>query len=573
LVILAACGPGVRPVDADVPAAVEWIAVIELEDGVPASTSPLMRFDGPLFFDRPDRERVLVGYDRPRLLDAGGRLPERLEVDPVKIAAPCAPKLPAPIWAARLGDGLEPVDPATAPALTSKWIEERCDPPDELFADVRCGVPRCASETRAISPCERHLATTGCGLGTVVVSYDGADPSCIELRGADRRCDRTRGDVLTCESPDILACEVEIVPGGNGRLPPIDLARLSIGALVPSPHPGAKDHALLSVPREFVDWGQAYDLLPLDEHLVVVAIAGDERERCPAGKDRRLVFVDPDAMTVSRTATAPDCLEVLAPEISGPGFVGGVRGARGEPSLARFTADGVMIDSTELPTAPNEDLVAAIVALDAHYAVVTQERDGNSYGATSLVTVDPELGVVETVELEDRLHVVAGLPPDQIIAWARRWPAGGDDLRILSIPGGAITDMAEQPVVDGFRGTHIAATRDRIILFAGDDHEIELYERSPLSPFLLLGPVGAPGFVFGSDRWSEALLILGGSGGAPATALVPELYFLDPNEARFLPGRIALEGIGPVSRVRTDAAGRAFALLPWDGEVVRVTLR
>jgi hypothetical protein len=566
LLLSIGCRAAVSVDDARAPEGVTHVAILELEGDAVVATSPLRSFEpGQPLWLASDRALMLLGFD----LGGPGEVP--LESDPVAVAGECDPHLPAPLWIARYRDGVrEEAELAEAPPLTAPHLAARCEVPAEIILDVRGGEgSRCISESRKLDPCRARTDSAGCWIETAEISFERGRAKCLDMLPPGWSC-RSTSEVRSVFQCDLElgteGWEVEVFARDADEAPSFTTSTVRFGELDPIPPEAAAGRD--SVPWPVVNWGQGFDLLPLADRVVVSAIEGGDRNPCPFGRERRFVFVEQESLEI-RTATAPDCLEQLAPALDGAAFVAGFQSDAGEAMLGRFDVDGRLLDAIALAAGLS---ITTIVTLPSYYVVLLDQRD------TMDITQRSELRFVRAdlssaggyfPTADTTLFALADLgEPDRIAIWSRT-PALRD-VRLIQVPGGEVEQTAGLPLFSGFFPTSMYRDADRLVLFSVDDREDVVHGLEPLMTRRIVGNVSGPGQVISPVPWFDPALIIGGGAGDVRAGFPPEIFFVDPQEERYLAGKRPIAGFGPISRMRTDG-DRIWALLPWEGSILRLT--
>lgn len=572
--MLLACTDPPQKIEA--PEGVTHVAVLELEAGIVARTSALRPLEelSPLWIDAEDETvaRLLVGFDDAALLDPRtGVVSPALATTPLALAGPCEPALSPPIWVVRAQNGAFTSENAGAvPALSAKWLEERCAPPPALELELRCAEPRCIVERIDLDPCTVELKTAGCALGDIRLSYDSGALKCLELQNSPWQCEREvkpGRDVFLCDPSDTgRSCTMELLDAASDETPGLEIRRAIFGELPPAA-PDSSSFTTLQLPRRLTEVGQGFDLVALPGRIAISAIADGEPKNCPIGRDRKLLFFDAETLEPAGTATAPPCLEHLGRD--GENFVGGFKGPNGEVMFGRFDGAGRLLRAIDVFDGEHEaDVrVIAVRELAAGWVLLLDETPRPDFETASrIVFVNRGLEIIGHTAVDDFMYGFSAVPPDRAAVWAR----GGSLVRIFESDGSS-SESTPLQILGAYRPTTSIVSGDYLVLFASDDKEISSYRLDPLEPFGIFGTFGEPGYVIAAETWVDGkLIIAGGASGGPRTAYRPELYFFDPAESRALPGRHSLEGLGPITQIRKGEGDTYWMLMPWDGVFLRV---
>lgn len=534
----------------------------------------------PLWIDVEDEAvaRLLVGFDA-RALFPDAAVPSSLTTTPLTPAGACDPALPAPSWVVRAQRGaLSSEESGAVPPLTAAWLKEQCAPPPELALDLRCAEPRCIVERLELDACTVELRTTGCALGNLRLSYQGEALKCLQLSGSPWQCDQDASapfdrDIFRCDPRDSgRVCTVELIDAARDEAPELEVRRAVFGELPPAA-PDASRHTNFTLPRRLSEVGQGFDLVALPGRIAVTAIADGDPVNCPFGQERKLVFFDPETLHPTGTATAPRCLEHLGRD--GENFVGGFKGEDGAVMFGRFDRQGRLLRAIDVFDGENEAdvLVIAVRELPIGWALLLDEiTHMDTEKASRVVFVNRALEVIGHSDVGEFMYALSAVPPDRAAAWIRDG-GSGSGLRIFASDG-SNSENAPLQILGAYRPSASIVAGNYLVLFASDDKEISSYRLDPLEPLGIFGTFAEPGYVIAAETWiDEKLILAGGASGGPRTGYQPELYFVDPAESRFLPGKRSLEGLGPITQIRKGEGDTYWMLLPWDGAIARVRPR
>lgn len=548
----------------------------------PIGATPLVRWlpGEPLPAHTAGGETVqILGYTAAQISALPVHEGARVGDERLQLASGCDRHLPVPAWFGELtpGDVLSTRAPSEAPVLTASWIS--C-PMGPVLTHATClSVPCAIGETQTVQ-CAVSVDLSACGAGV--------------LRG-ERQAD---GSICfqplpwTCEPVAALAPEITAQACANDcrtsvfaapQEPPFTLERVAVtgGELY---LPGELTDDLL-VPNNRLHSGKAFDLALLRDRLVV-AHAGERAVHfCPIEAEvpaSRLSFYDLDSLAPVGTATAPECLTRLLGE--GDTFLG-IHGSMGEPVLSRFSREGRRLASGAPSSGdgPRADAAAHIpadlVRLGRQLAVIYEWLDARPGGVDLgyfLYGYDPtSLGAVHNDLIRDgRAFAMAAVGTSTLaIAEEKHQRIDYFDverrvfIRSTALPTTAVAvryDMTSLALAPGTRRLLSTTPLDlaSVRLVGGPDGAalVMPFERT-LFPTRAHAWPGAP----------DVLVVAGVSPAAAGTYDAVVTLF-DTRAARFLPGTWTI-GRGAVTRMITDASGRVWALLPWAGEVVRLTPR
>lgn len=565
------------PMAAEVPPEVDLAAVVldppgpagarsgsRLADWAPTSPLPVSL--------PPERSAWVLGWSRTAL-PAG--LGEPTELGAVGTVEGCAPRLPVPSWAARWdGARLVTVDPTDAPALGADGLDQRCPEIDAeaLVVAHACRVPWCSRVVRRLDRCRFAVEGDGrCESPNAVVQLLPDGRGCAELEGW--RCDARGGDPgdgLVCDAP--LACEVEVwtppVPAA-----PFTLDRRRLGPETPwLPQVG---EAARFVYEEQLESGVGHDLLPVGDRLVVTTHDPPQGVvPCPeSGRPARWWSLDADSLEIVATTTVPACRGRLAAAPDDSVIL--VGGPTGRLRVERRDPDGRLLAEAAL----DDDLASGERHLArARDAIVFDDRVVISGSVPETPPVDrvevrrlADLGFEGRADASERLHLGEWFVDldgrlRTISGWTQR-VVGFDPATLrfgdpLTIP----EDLG--PSNQRFTALAHRASRRRVVLTAGARDVVLLPE---LGEAIERTTAYGTLFFLRAVEWpADPRLVLLVGFHVDRRAAVASLF--DPGEARFLPGLYEL-GPGAPTRARVDARGRVWVLLPWAGEVVRLTPR
>lgn len=606
--LLVALGPGgcptAAPLGGNAPAELRFAAVLALDagGGVARSTALVAWPPGrPLPLAVPtDADAVVLAWSEADLAAAGLLEPARTAGSaPLVAAEGCTPRLPAPSWGRRWGrDGARSEVDGAAWPLTAPWVASACGLEEvEIAAQVSCVVPRCAPAVTPIAPCRFRLDLTACGLpapadrASLEATVDATGRLCVESRDPSWRCEaETPGpDVdasLSCAAPD---CALELYLDPAGRPPSLDVARVRV-------HPNAEpylDDGVKEIPLFMPATGMSgylHEVLRRGDRLYVSGVPDDRRPRavCPSFiQHSALRILDADTGRTIRTATAPDCLDALAVDPLGDGLLALV--AVDETwSLARIDAEGRFVATASTALGLRWVAPEGGTPLRRGYFVVPVPELGlglAGFGVAPtgmtpwselvvfrLDSLRPEAPVHLSVPsrpfraaaLGDGLVAVQLAESRQVLRVDLSQPRPFERPLTVDLPGDLeIRASLQGTVWDPETGRLWMTAHGRAELLAVDPgtgavDEWALFDRDVVALSALRWP-GRPG------RW-----LVGASTFAEWRAV---LVFFDEDAGRFeLPTHLV--GHGVVTDLVPHPDGRSvWALSPWTGELLRVSLR
>ncbi len=600
---LSAC-PSATPLGGDAPAELRFAAVLVLDGGgAVARTTALVAWPAgqPLPLAVPaDTDAVVLAWSETAL-DAAGLLEPARSAGSVPLvpAEGCTPHLPQPSWGRRwAADGsTSPTDGAAWP-LTAPWVESACGRDAiELAAAVSCLAPRCAPAITPISPCRFRLDLAACSLpapadrASLEATIDATGRLCVESRDPSWRCEATppapgADASLSCSAPE---CRFELYLDPAARPPTLDVARVAV-------HPdGAPylDDAVKEIPLFMPSTGMSgylHELVRRGDRLYVSGVPDGRAPRaiCPSFiQHSALRILDADTGRTIRTATSPDCLDALAVDPLGDGLLALVS-VDETWSLARIDAEGRFVATTSTALGLRHVLPGAGTPLRRGYFVVPVPELGlglAGFGvAPSGVTPWSELVVFRLDTLRPEAPVQLSLPsrPHRAVALgdgrvAVQLAESRQILRVdlgqpqpferpltIDLPGDLeIRASLQGTVWDPETGRLWMTAHGRVELFSVDPgtgaiDEWTLFDREVVGLSALRWPGQPRRWLFGASTFAEwnAVLVL-----------------FDEEAGRFeLPTHIV--GHGVVTDLVPHPDGRSvWALSPWTGELLRVSLR
>ena len=536
--------------------------------------------------DGTDYIRV-VGY-RTAQLEASvpsGVLPDAavMTTTPVAFAGPCDIELPEPTWTFhRQPDGTEPVVGGIAERpLTAGWLHEYCPRPDlpAIGFDVSCRPGYCGARLSAagdsctfavdLSPCEVQASLLA------RVRQDGTwcawdlEPSTCEATPAT-------GDAsleFTCDGD--LRCTV------HGYAPRPRSVRVETATVVEVPS-ALQDAAETPVAVASVDdsWsGYLIDFVVLEDRIVVAAPAalGWVARNCPTRQRTEFHVFDLDLSRIA-TTTAPPCLRRLERDVSGRGFYGlSVDG--GWPAITHFDGDGTRTASVVVAEQPLRDPIVA--ALEVTEAGGGHVLAGLAYGELDV----PRQGVLRSYSLDLRTERGSRTVPDDFRPLTST--RVGPNHVAISDEGQDRALVVDFELLEPLRSLsphrHATHARIRDVRYHEDSDQLFVTDmRRPAAVYAFQGSelaLVARSSYFGADfvpvltqplpGGDELLVALWGPDQGERR-LRTSVAVLSVREHRFVPGH-AMVGRGPAARARSDGRGGTLLLMPWTGQLLRVS--
>ncbi|MBI4816872.1 MAG: hypothetical protein HY791_11470 [Deltaproteobacteria bacterium] len=505
---------------------------------------------------------------------------------PIALAHGCDPRLDEPFWHV-FGDKERLVPATESLELTAPWLFERCPKRadgNRASARVTCAWERCPASFDAPS-CELTLHLDECALGAELKArLDWRGELCFEPTS---ECAQTptrfeaMGSATCAFERDDTPCIIDAYVNPA----PIELSFERVAVLdVPPRAPASVDDG--PVDPMALRGGYLMDVLPLSDSVVVSA-RGDrlsdrfsDSHSCEASEPTTLLFVDPSDLSIA-TATAPPCLERMAPSPRG-GFFGAYRRGKAQfvgeldarRRLSREVELGVSVDSRPWVGAFEaiaEGTQLALILNDYSSETGEDRAQLQILDALTLAPVASSsfVSVVENAALTSLVETATGLVVSDSSRAHLLWLRPSEEPRTTqfclfpsimnqktSFVADAGQDAGQDRLVVG-----MTATLPQTIRFVGDQISNcrNLYEDT-----------ADPTAGIGWDR--ESFLVALRARDDDVGNLV--LAMFDPSVAspRYYPGSIDL-GPGPASRLVGDRGGVIWGLLPWTGELLRIERR
>lgn len=438
--------------------------------------------------------------------------------------------------------------------------------------DLDCKANPCAIAARE-EACTLELAITGCVDATLRGTIGAGGQVIFERSEALGACTviAPRDDgllALLCEGDD-LTCRADLYPTDKA----ID-ADTATARIFDVEFRGPEGTAPEPLDRTDVLRGYLSDFDEAGARLAVAGWGGAYRRAKCEDETATLSFVDPEAMTVVATATAPPCLVRIAFDRQ-RGQLIGVSGGPA-PEIDRFDLDGNLLQRTPI-SFPAEVSPAFTVAL-------ALDRATDLAWVTITSDEEPRFAYAIAVALESFDTVLASPRIDAFVRSSALIEAGlyasdseGAAIERVAADGSLLQPIALFGVLGfsndaGFVAQHldsgkvlVSATGARAAVWVlrpgAQDPVVKtaIYYFSYAAPWAI-----AP---WPKDRGSMAIGVTDALGEHAA-----QLALFDVEEARFRGQRLRI-GRGLVSKLAIDPRGRMWALLPWSAELVRITPR
>ncbi len=582
--LLGAC-PAPESVPLELPGETIFAALLQPDpDGVWRGHGPFLWPEGQGLpsYARPDAPLRVVGWAAEAiepLLPSEDISDARLEP-----ALGCEPSLPAPAWAFEIQpDGARGAIDAGTLRLTAPWLRDRCPSIDGLglLVHVSCRPGWCAARGVAGSGCDGTMELSACGLGPLPISSQPTGAICV----APAELAALGCEPLPSEAPVAAAARCTI----GARRCEVELYHPA-----PAPFAQVRRRRLLPVepfaPRSLSEDGTisarallrayAHDVEVLGDEILVAHGDGQLGGRCDASEQRRpsvLERVDPDELATVGTATAPPCLRRM---LADGDAVLAVFAEEGDLWIGRFDRGGRRrvarpLDPRDPRQRPDDDpdrpLAEAVYVVEllrptpGTLAVVLSTDDD---GPRTLVFVvaDDDLRPLRRRRLDGVTAMAAAATPEGIALASGRgviWldPASLADRAGPSVaprpPWDDVTLSALHPHASELLAASVGEA-PQVFAFGGGASELDAAEILELpAQNSLLAP------------WTEALVLVGAVGQVSPGRFGGLVARYDPRRRRVLPGLVEVGG-GPIGRARLDGRGRAWLLLPWSAELVRL---
>lgn len=548
---------------------VEYVAAIEVDTGRVLAGSEIKPWPKGQSFPviaRSELETLVVGYSADELRFAGAIDRDGVVLEgTLRAPVVCEPELPRPIWAARwpLGQDLKVTDVSEAPPLTTTGLVKECPALGTLpiNTQVDCVDRFCEADVRVIVDCRVELELAACGRGVITAQAGPSNELCL---------DRSEEDMRSCE---ISAAFTE------RRAPPFTVELMRVledgGEVIPD---FLRSNGLLIPDLLFFGW--SYDLTVVADRVIVAGGEGRARDVCRdlTNLNGRIAMFDRATFERIGTSAAPPCLTRVAAERDGEEFFGVFTSSTSVFVLGRFDVDGTLL------TQQNISAMAGV------HRVVDLEISAEANRIAILFNLASDSGKGGDGGNILAIHALDTL--EEIKVWAfpsgQRWAMAPSDLSgVLALADHKNrrielwnTDLGEQrpplqlPRPDGFTDDSLLdlvfdapsrffvaqGTRDPLVfLIRGDNTLLDrdyFFERQ-------VDPVTSISWPFDQKK----LLVSGLTQDGDSFRGVLALY--DTEAKRFDPGTYDV-GFGIISKMVSDG-GQVFALLPWSGQIARIT--
>lgn len=371
-VALAGCTAGAGS-GGELPGDVDWLVALELDgDGrLVGSHGPAPRTAALPVVQRPGdgRRFLLLGYADA---DLGPLVPglgdaewsETLRQAPLQATTGCEPILPPPRWGRELSAGRW-AEPEAVPPLTAPWLRESCEVPRaEPWIDTSDCVSFWCDRVLTDAPeraCVAGVDLSGCQLSPIEIAVEADLRVCT--RGAEPP--PVRGAESTVWVEDRLGNRCPVRVAARRAYEP-QVRRWSFLDQLPDPPPPP--------PRRLADadsvgplrglFGLAADLVVLNDRVVVSATRTSPFACLsqPLAEPQLVHLMRAgDELGAVHTSTAPPCLHHLEPAPDGASFFGAFVTGVTQLAVARFDAEGRILDRADVDLERGELVLGGLV--------------------------------------------------------------------------------------------------------------------------------------------------------------------------------------------------------------------
>lgn len=548
---------------------VAWVAaVIEAEGEVVSATGlhpPSALAGGTLLRPEGDGRLVLVGFTASQLAPWGPPDAETLLRTALRPPAVDESALPRPSFEA-VGEGAQSDLRSRPPTLTltADWVEG-CPtllPTPTSLVDLSCALRFCEGEARQVG-CNLEVEAIACGGGlleaTVGAQGDLRFAASDELGICTPLDDPDAVVAAACTGLD-TPCEVRVRAEAPEVVWDVDLV----------PIVGAEPDVFRDRETPLVADGWIGAFAVLSDRALVFDFDGAFSPDClDAGG--RVHVVDLDSLEVTRTATAPACVQVAEVEAGGQSAL--VLYGRVDPLLGRIDANGRVVRSVplDLPHEGAPVMLSDIDIVDGRVTVLAGVfgRDLPEY--LSVYDAETLAPLARTPPLEERTSMIQPLVTGGVVVVNR----GSSEMIEIDLETGALGTQIALRQLCGGRGHHdmtgfpgadayaLTSLQDRaelrIVSSRLDECRAHRFLEARVDQTVLRPAPGNP-----------RQLVVGMVEAAPPRAA--RLAVFDADAGRFLVGTAEL-GPGIMDQLQADSAGRLWVSLPWTGRVARVGRR
>ncbi|MEQ8273914.1 MAG: hypothetical protein RMA76_06990 [Deltaproteobacteria bacterium] len=582
LLLLVAC-KGTSSTSSEAPDAIRYVAVVELDDaGDVVASGPLTSWapTDPLFVAARGSNVRLVGYDEATLAAVG--ILDVAAEGPLFLSAAegCDPRLPDATWiAAWSPSAVQTLDDAPTPALTAPRLESICpDLSPDISVDVACAEPRCTPNVVARDACARTVELD-CAPGTqMTIHVDPAGRVCSELSSSFGAC-TSMASTIGYASNVCGSCRIDTYA-------PTAAATSGLATQVVKIVPGElrqpRNVGMNRQPfrQEFYE-GYVLDMIALPDRIIVLGPEGGYGKRCNVPPDTanpmRLFFLDPDTLTVTSSRATEVCLTAIEADVHSDGFVG-VFGIFKQWHLGRFDPDGNLVDRADFDpaafSADGEDggiHELHFVNDDATIVVMANIRPTNP----------PILGGVRTFDARTLAPIDRFGFPSRRIEYAA--PGEGTtlygfesreldrDWYAIDLETGTLNGVRSLPVDQQFRSSSFAVLQKDGYLFTGGRGHDAVYALDPTTDEVWSASAHVFDLhIFTMQTWPADPSLIVVAGGTETFYAGGAMLF-DPADRRFRYAHAVGFSESAVTNLTDDLRGGVLGVLPWTGEIVRIT--
>lgn len=586
--LFGSCKPAAALV-ADAPADVEWIALLTLDaSGALIHATPLARWSPGAALPvvtRGDGGTLVVGWTTRALADAGAPLDDAaLLREPLIASAGCAPSLPSARWAASwTGDALSTFGVGGVPRLGAAWLGGLCPSTtaDRLSLDVGCLSTYCERRVTATGPCTFDLDATECGIGVIGAVVDRSGAVCLDFTRVGWTCARRADDTTSngpylCTHPSECALDAYVAP--EGARPPFSVDRVRVaGGEVPYIPRGWERRALLSPER--AEGGYVYDLALIGDRAVVSVVVGPPDEECTLERSDQaeLRIVDLETMATVATVPARTCYGELLAVPGTSDFLATSLDEDGVWRIERFDREGARVRTgTIAEIEPPQPWVRRVEQLawlaDGRVGALFRGTLATDTTSTTISVHDLDtLAQVDRIELPElrRSWVIRGYGERTLVLSHESRTVGWLDPRSRRFTTAAILQFESLETDALLDGVWHEPSQRIVVVGAGLNTLFTVAASGEVTRHTTFADGRA---LVALAEWppDDALLFVTGTLHRGLGDVVASATFFDTRTRRFLPGTYEL-GDGTARRIQRDAEGRLWMILPWGGELLRLT--
>ena len=532
-------------------------------------------------FTPSDGTTFVLGYTDAQLA------PYENVVDPSKrleAATGCQNRLPTPAYAAQLtADGLTPVDPTMAPAVTLPVVETTCPSIESvnLAFDVTCHDERCRPVARSVDECTTSFDLSACGLGALSVTINAMSEVCAAMSGCAPVQDEHSESSLRCALQEASPCAVHVYSSPREREAPFTFVRKAWREVEPDIPIELTERAWLGA--RFVRAGYGYGMTMLDDLIVVT---GPETP-APAERCGLVPFfvhlIDPMTLEPVLTKPTESCAEALSADPGGQTYVTtyvdgqtwqlGRFDRQGDlvshvpimdPTVLGFDASGPQFRTQEILRPPGVNELWVVMYNDGG----NTQPPGISvsrYDATTLAYLS------QTTLADTWLRGFSGFATSstEYTQVSETGSAVGWFRIGASVPVTSVEVVFRDAVVNNVLYTITPAPNDRVLIAARAKSPAVIVDRTGRVQTLVHPAGEVEQWIMRYGPWQDNLTMAFGMQTINQGRREAIATLLDVDGDRFLPGVWEI-GEGLPTYVETDADGRLFVMLPWTAELVRI---